>query len=81
MGPHRYYHSSNSNEGTLHIPQNSWIEASPSDGLMSYPGYLLEVSAEMKSVYSTTPADWAVHRQILLFTCEFFTGGLLLESE
>ena len=29
------------NEGVLHIPQSSRTGASPSNGLMSYPGYLL----------------------------------------
>ena len=32
----------NGNEGVLHIPQNSKTGASPSNGLMSYPGHLLE---------------------------------------
>ena len=55
----------NGNEGVLHIPQNSSITVtSPSDCLVSYPGHLLGVvrsyiSAEMKLVYSTAPADWA----------------------
>ena len=30
---------SNDNEGVLHIPQSSKIEASPSDDLVSYPGH------------------------------------------
>ena len=37
-------------------------EVSPSDHLVSYPGHSLGVSyssAEMLSVYSTAPADWA----------------------
>ena len=37
--------------------------ASPSDGLMSYPGYSLVgsySSAEMQSVYFTAPANWEV---------------------
>ena len=33
--------SNNSNEEILHIPQNSKIGVSPSDGLMSYPGHSL----------------------------------------
>ena len=49
---------SNGNEGVL--PQSSSItEASPTDCLVSYLGYSQEESyssAEMQSVYSTTPA-------------------------
>ena len=55
-------HESNCNEGVLHNPQSSWIGASPSDGSMSYPGLCVCVSypsAEIQSVYSTAPADWA----------------------
>ena len=38
--------------------------ASPLDGLISYPGHSLGLggsypSAEMQSMYSTAPADWA----------------------
>ena len=51
-------------KGVLHIPQSSSITgASPSDCLVSYPGYLLRESypsAEMQSVYSTVPADWVI---------------------
>ena len=53
------------NKGVLCIPQNfSITEASPSDGLESYPGQSLVVvgpylPAEMQSVYSPAPADWA----------------------
>ena len=54
---------SDGNEGVLHIPQSSNISgASPSDCLLSYSGHSLEESypsAEMQSVYSTAPADWA----------------------
>ena len=53
---------SNENEGVLYIPQSPKNGASPSDGLVSYPGHLLEESypsAEMQSVYSTVPANWA----------------------
>ena len=55
---------SNGNEGVLHIPQSSRItEAATTDCLISYPGHLLEegsyASAEMQSVYSTAPANWA----------------------
>ena len=46
------------------IPQRSIITGTlPSDCLMSYPGHLLMKGsypfAEMQSVYSTGPADWA----------------------
>ena len=54
---------SDSNEGVLHILQNSSItEALPSDCLVSYPKHLLEESypsAVMQSVYSAAPADSA----------------------
>ena len=53
---------SNGNEEVLHIPQSSKTGASPSEGLILYPGYSLEESypsAEMQSVYSTAPVDWA----------------------
>ena len=55
---------SNGNERVLCIPQSSSITgAAPSDCLVSYPGYLVEggsyLSAEMQSVYSTAPANWA----------------------
>ena len=47
----------NGTEGALQIPQGSRSEASPSDGLMLYPGHLLVrgsyPSEEMQSVYST----------------------------
>ena len=52
---------SNGNEGVLCIPQSSSIaRASPSDCLVSYPGYTLGESypsAEMHWVYSTAPID------------------------
>ena len=47
----------------LHITQISKVGASPSDGLMSYPGHSLResyLSVEMQSVYSSSPADWAI---------------------
>ena len=54
---------SNDNEGVLNIPQSSIITgASPSDCFMPYPGHSLGESyplAEMQSVYSAAPADWA----------------------
>ena len=57
---------SNGNEGVLHIPQISKTGTSPSDCLLSKLGYSLEesyCSAEMQSVYSTTPADLAGYTQ------------------
>ena len=55
---------SDGNEGVLCIPQSFSINvASPSDCLVSYSTHSLEVvsypSAEVQSVYSTAPADWA----------------------
>ena len=53
------------NEGVLRIPQSSSIAGtSPSDCLVSYAGHSLVgggsyPSAEVQSVYSTAPADWA----------------------
>ena len=56
--------------GSDGIPQSSSItEASPSDCLVSYPGYSLRgsySSADMQSVHSTARADWVNGtRQIL----------------
>ena len=55
---------SDGNEGVHDISQSSSITgASLSDCLVSYPGDLFMVSypfAEMQSMYSTVPADWAV---------------------
>ena len=55
---------SNGNEGVLRIPQSSSTAGnSPSDCLVSYRGHSLGggsyPSAEVQSVYSTAPADWA----------------------
>ena len=51
------------------IPQNSIItEVSPSDCLVSYPGHSFGesyLSAEMQSVYSAAPADWALDAALL----------------
>ena len=52
--------------GILRIPQSSSITGtSPSDCLVSYPGHSSArggsyLSAEVQSVYSTAPADWAM---------------------
>ena len=57
---------SNSNKGVLYIPQSSSITGtSPSDCLVSYPGHSLGEFypfAEVQLMYSTAPADWAIHR-------------------
>ena len=54
---------SNGTEGVFCIPQNCSITgASPLDGFVSYAGHSLwrpYLSAEMQSVYSTAPIDWA----------------------
>ena len=53
---------SNGNEEVLRILQISKARASPSDCLGLYPGHLLGVVlplAEMKSVRSNAPANWA----------------------
>ena len=60
-------HGSNGNEGVLCIPQSRSIAVtSPSDCLVSYPGHSLEEGvlspAEVQLVYSTAPANWAIHR-------------------
>ena len=56
---------SDGNKGVLCIRQSLSITgASPSDCLALYPGQSLEESyhsAEMQSVYSTAPTDWASH--------------------
>ena len=52
----------NGNEGALHNLQSSKTGVSLSDCLMSYLGHFLEEfypPAEMQSIYSTAPADWA----------------------
>ena len=54
----------NSNEGVHSIPQSSRVTGtSASDCLVPYPGHSLAggsyLSAEIQSVYSTAPADWA----------------------
>ena len=68
---------SDGNEATLRIPQSSSITGtSPSGCLDSYPGNLLErgsyPSAEMQSVCSTAPTDWAIYT-----LCRFLKGLVL----
>ena len=64
--PGQVGHGSDRNKGVLHIPQRPSItRTSPSDCLVSYPGLSLGgsyPSVEVQSVYSTAPADWAMHR-------------------
>ena len=51
---------SNGNEGLLRIPQSFSITGpSPSDCLVSYPGWGTYPSAEKQSVYSIAPTNWA----------------------
>ena len=58
---------SDGDEGVLCIPQNCSITGvTSSDCLVSYTGHSLKESypsAEMQSVYSTAPADWATLKQ------------------
>ena len=59
---------SNGNEGMFCILQSSSITGtSPLDCLVSYPEHPLwggsHPSAEVQSVYSTAPADWAIYLQ------------------
>ena len=60
---------SDSKEGVLRIPKNSKIRASPSDGFVSYTGHLpwglSYPSAEMQSVFSTAPTNWALFIKVL----------------
>ena len=60
----------NGNEGELCIPQNFSITgASPPDCLESYLGHSLGMSfpfAEMQSVDSTAPADWAIPLKLII---------------
>ena len=63
---------SDGNEELLHIPQNSSLTGpSPSDCLVPYPGHSLGDSyslAEIQTVCSTAPADWAhPGEEILLY--------------
>ena len=55
-----------SGRGSNGIPQSPSITGtSPLDCLVSYPGYSLGgayPSTGVQSVYSTAPADWAIHR-------------------
>ena len=64
---------SDGNKGVLRIPQSSSITGTSLSGcLVSYLGHSLGVSypiAEMQSVYSTTPADWAMYAYVFVYVC------------
>ena len=60
---------SNDNEEVRHIPQISKAGASSSNGLFHTQDtrwWVSYSSAEMQSVYSTAPADWAVKFRVFL---------------
>ena len=64
---------SNGNEGVLRISQSPSINwTSPSDCLVSYPGcslgWVSYPSAEVQSVYSTAPANWA---RVLIYVRDY----------
>ena len=73
--------ASSGNKEVLYILQNSRVGVSPSNGLMSYSRHSLWVcgggysSAEMQSVYSTVPADWAKCYHNKNVQLRFFLGG------
>ena len=64
------------NERVFYIPQSSSITGTlPSDFLISYPGHLLGwsyTSAEVQSVYSTAPADWAKRNSVLWYDTQLY---------
>ena len=51
----------NNNEGVFHIPQSSYISASPSDCLVSYPGHSLQ-----GRVLQLPPANWAKDSTLII---------------
>ena len=61
----------NGNEGVLRIPQSSSITGtSLSDCSVSYLGHFLEKShpsAEVQSMYSTTPTNWAITESKIMY--------------
>ena len=72
---------SDGNEGVLCIPQSpSIIGTPPSDCLVLYPGLVVCVwggypSAEVQSVYSTTPANWGektIWQSVYIFIIDSF---------
>ena len=67
---------SNGNEGVLRTPKTLSITGTSSlDCLVSYLGHSLGggggsfLSAEVQSVYSTTPANWATYEQSEICRC------------
>ena len=73
---------SDSNEGVLCIPQSSsTIGTTPSDCLVSYSGHSpvgmgYYLFAEMQSVYSTAPANWAMERRKMLINFYYYVVAL-----
>ena len=74
---------SDGNERVLHIPQtSSIIGTSPSDYLVSYLGHSLwrsYPSAEVQSVYSTAPDNWAINEMKLSHICMLLIHKLVSE--
>ena len=71
---------SNGNEGVLRIPQSSSIIGSlPSDCLVSYTEHSLGgrfyPSAEVQSVYSTVPAEWA--SWLVIFSYNYLVKNII----
>ena len=67
---------SDGNEGVLRIPQRSSITGSSPSDRLSYPGLTfggggLTPSAEVQSVYSTAPTDWAKERKVFIHLHKF----------
>ena len=60
-------HGSNGNERIFHILQSSNTEAIPSNDLMSYSEHSSYSTAEMHSIYSTAPANWAAALNIYIY--------------
>ena len=72
---------SNGNKGVLRIPQSPIItRTSPWDFLVSYLGHSLGgsyLSAEVHSVYSIAPVDWAM--EIMLQTIRIYGQDIQIE--
>ena len=80
--PGQSWPGSNGSEGVLHIPKSSSITgSSPSNYLVSYLRHSLRESyssAEMQSVYSTAPVDWARHWKGIPHYPKFQNGCLTI---
>ena len=75
--------TSNGNEGVLRIPQISSITGASPSNFVSYPRHSLGElysAAEMKSVYSTAPPDWAL-QNLCHFLLELWTRVLKMRSQ